>query len=82
VTGSQAMYDTLANYQTGARILEQPLTIRSLSHEENLYNYDLVLFPMQTLSFRVDYKRNRIIGPALRPPRETCSLPSEIPELR
>ena len=139
VSGSQPMYDTLVNYQTGARILEQSLTMRSLSHEDifdtltlnsfgwggdpeqatrlriakyhwynfnftyqkmqnyfdydlfanplnpptgspfipilnsphayydrqNLYNYDLMLFPMQRLSFRVDYNRNRIIGPAL-----------------
>src|SRR5271157_1551919 len=32
VTGSQAMYDTLVNYQTGARILEQSLTMQSLTH--------------------------------------------------
>ena len=34
VTGSQAMYDTLANYQSGARILEQSLTMQSLTHED------------------------------------------------
>src|SRR5271165_295413 len=34
VTGSQPMYDTLVNYQTGARILEQSLTMRSLTHED------------------------------------------------
>ena len=28
VSGSQPMYDTLVNYQTGARILEQSLTMR------------------------------------------------------
>ena len=132
------MYDTLVNYQTGARLLEQSLTMRSLDHEEifdtltsavwagaairtgntaadreislvqlhftyqqmqnyfdydlfanplnpppgsplipilisphgyfdrqNLYNFDLLLFPMHRLSFRVGYNRNRIIGPAL-----------------
>jgi hypothetical protein len=138
VTGSQAMYNTLENYQTGARILEQSLTMRSLSHadlfdtltlnsfgwggdpeqaarlriakynlytfsgtyqhmqnyfdydlfanplnpptgtpplpilnsphgyynRQNLYNFDLVLLPMQPISFRVDYNRNRFIGPA------------------
>ncbi len=138
VTGSQAMYDTLENYQTGARILEQSLTMRSLTHEDffdtltlnsfgwggdpeqaarlriakynwytfsgtyqhmqnyfdydlfanplnpptgtppvpilnsphgyynrqNLYNFDLVLLPMQRISFRIDYNRNRFIGPA------------------
>jgi len=138
ISGSQPMYDTLVNYQTGARILEQTLTMRSLTHEDlfdtltlnsfgwggdpeqaarlrvakynwytfsasyqhmqnyfdydlfanplnpptaspavpilysphgyynrqNLYNYDLVLFPMHKLSFRVDYNRNRFDGPA------------------
>ena len=34
VNGSQAMYDTLVNYQTGARILEQSLTMQSLSHQD------------------------------------------------
>jgi hypothetical protein len=138
VTGSQPMYDTLVNYQTGARILEQSLTMQSLTHEDifdtltlssfgwggdpeqaarlrvakynwyafsgsyqhmqnyfdydlfanplnpptgspfipilnsphgyydrqNLYNFDLVVLPMHRLSFRVDYNRNRIIGPS------------------
>ncbi|HME31124.1 MAG TPA: hypothetical protein VKG65_00080 [Terriglobales bacterium] len=139
VTGSQPMYDTLLNLQSGARILEQSLTMRSLTHEDifdtltlnsfgwggdpeqaarlrmakyrwynfsfsyqhmqnyfdydlfanplnpptgspfipilnsphtyydrqNLYNFDLVLLPMHRVSFRVDYNRNRIIGPSL-----------------
>ena len=138
VNGSQPMYDTLVNYQTGARILEQSLTMRSLTHEDifdtltfnsfgwggdpeqaarlrvakyrwytlnfsyqhmqnyfdydlfanplnpptgspfipilnsphayydrqNLYNFDLVALPMHRLSFRVDYNRNRIVGPS------------------
>ena len=138
VTGSQPMYDTLVNLQSGARILEQSLTMQSISHQDifdtltfssfgwggdpeqaarlrvakyswytfsgsyqhvqnyfdydlfanplnpptgspfipilnsphsyynrqNLYNFDLVLFPMRKLSFRVDYNRNRFIGPA------------------
>src|SRR6516225_4577843 len=34
VNGSQAMYDTLVNYQTGARILEQELTMQSLDHHD------------------------------------------------
>ena len=34
VTGSQAMYDTLVNQQTGARILEQSLTMQSLTHQD------------------------------------------------
>ena len=34
VNGSQAMYDTLVNYQTGARILEQSLTMQSLDHHD------------------------------------------------
>src|SRR6516165_456405 len=34
VTGSQAMYNTLVNYQTGARILEQSLTMQALTREE------------------------------------------------
>ena len=139
VSGSQPMYDTLVNDQTGARILEQSLTMQSLTHQDifdtltlnsfgwggdpeqaarlriakyrwynfsasyqhmqnyfdydlfanplnpasgaspyipilssphsyydrqNLYNYDLVLFPMQRISFRIDYNRNRISGPS------------------
>jgi len=138
VTGSQAMYDTLANYQSGARLLDQSLTTQSLTHEDifdtltlnsfgwggdpeqaarlriakyqwyifsgtyqhiqnyfdydlfanplnpptgtpfipilnsphtyfntqNLYNFDLVLLPTQPVSFRIDYNRNRFIGPA------------------
>ncbi len=34
VSGSQPMYNTLVNYQTGARILEQSLTMQSLTHED------------------------------------------------
>ena len=34
VNGSQAMYDTLVNQQTGARILEQSLTMQSLTHQD------------------------------------------------
>ncbi len=138
VSGSQPMYDTLVNYQSGARILEQSLTMRSLTHEDlfdtltlnsfgfggdpeqaarlriakykwytfsgtyqhiqnyfdydlfanplnpptgtpyipilysphgyynrqNLYNYDLVLFPMQKFTVHADYNRNRFEGPA------------------
>ena len=138
VNGSQFMYDTLVNYQSGARILEQELTMQSLTHQDyfdtltlnsfgwggdpeqaarlriakyswyifsgsyqhmqnyfdydlfanplnpptgvpfvpilnsphqyynthNLYNFDLVVLPMHRLSFRVDYNRNRFIGPS------------------
>ncbi len=138
VSGSQAMYDTLLNYQSGARVLEQSLTMQSISHQDvfdtltldsfgfggdpeqaarlrvakytwynfslsyqhiqnffdydlfanplnpstgssfvpvlfsphtyfntqNLYNYDLVLFPMHRFSVRLDYNRNRFIGPS------------------
>jgi hypothetical protein len=138
VSGSQAMYDTLLNYQSGARVLEQSLTMQSISHQDvfdtltlnsfgfggdpeqaarlrvakyswynfsltyqhiqnffdydlfanplnpstgssfvpvlfsphayfntqNLYNYDLVLFPMHRFTVRLDYNRNRFIGPS------------------
>ncbi|MGB8771438.1 MAG: hypothetical protein WCC92_17610, partial [Candidatus Korobacteraceae bacterium] len=138
VTGSQPMYDTLVNDQSGARILEQSLTMQSLSHQDifdtltlnsfgwggdpeqaarmrvskyrwytfsgsyqhmqnyfdydlfanplnpptgsplvpvlnsphsyfdrqNLYNFDIIVLPMQKVSFRFDYNRNRIIGPS------------------
>jgi hypothetical protein len=139
VTGSQQMYDTLLNYQSGARVLEQSLTMQSLTHQDifdtltlnsfgfggdpeqagrlriakygwynfsgsyqhvqnffdynllanplnppnggstfvpilssphtyfdthNMYNFGLVVLPMHRLSFRVDYSRNRIIGPS------------------
>jgi hypothetical protein len=138
-TGSTEMYDTLVNYQSGARIFEQSLTMQAKTHEElfdtltlssfgwggdpeqaarlrvakyswynfsgsyqhmqnyfdynllanplnptpppgnpavpilfsphtyfdrqNLYNFDLVVLPMHTVSFRAGYSRNRIIGP-------------------
>jgi hypothetical protein len=138
VSGSQPMYDTLVDLQSGARILEQTLTMQSLSHQDifdtltfnsfgwggdpeqaarmrvakyrwytfsgsyqhiqnyfdydlfanplnpptgtpfvpvltsphayynrqNLYNFDIVVLPMQTVSFRFDYNRNRFIGPS------------------
>jgi hypothetical protein len=138
VTGSQPMYDTLIDQQTGVRILEQSLTMQSLTHEDwfdtltlnsfgwggdpeqaarlrvskyrwytfsgsyqhvqnyfdydlfanplnppsgqpylpilnsphgyynrqNLYNFGIVVLPMSRLSFRLDYNRNRFIGPA------------------
>ena len=138
VSGSQAMYDTLVNDQTGARILDQSLTMQSLTHQDlfdtltlssfgwggdpeqaarmriskyrwytfsgsyqhiqnyfdydlfanplnpptgqpfipilnsphgyynrqNLYNFGLVFLPMRRISFRVDYNRNRFVGPA------------------
>ena len=140
VTGSQPMYNTLVNLQSGPRILEQSLTMRSLTNEDifdtltlnsfgwggdpeqaarlriskyrgytftgsyqhvqnyfdydlfanplnpptggtpfipilnsphsyynrqNLYNFGLIALPMRRISFRVDYNRNRFIGPAL-----------------
>ena len=34
VSGSQAMYDTLLNQQSGARILEQSLTMQSVTHQD------------------------------------------------
>jgi hypothetical protein len=34
VNGSQAMYNTLVNDQSGARILEQSLTMQSLTHQD------------------------------------------------
>src|SRR5215471_14617499 len=34
VTGSQPMYNTLVNYQTGPRVLEQSLTMQSLSRDD------------------------------------------------
>ena len=138
VNGSEAMYDTLVNQQSGARILEQSLTMQSLTHQDifdtltlnsfgwggdpeqagrlriskyrwynftgsyqhmqnyfdynlfanplnpasgqpyipiltsphsyynrqNLYNFGIVVLPMQRISFRLDYNRNRIIGPS------------------
>jgi hypothetical protein len=58
VTGSQPMYDTLVNYQTGARILEQSLTMRSLTHEDIFDTLTLNSFgwggdPEQALRVRV-----------------------------
>jgi hypothetical protein len=138
VNGSQAMYDTLVNLQSGARILEQSLTMQSLTHQDvfdtltlnsfgwggdpeqalrlrvskyhwynftgsyqhvqnyfdydlfanplnppagqpfipiltsphsyynrqNLYNFGIVVLPMQRISFRFDYNRNSFLGPA------------------
>ncbi len=40
VSGSQPMYDTLVNYQSGARILEQSLTMQSLTHAGLLRHAD------------------------------------------
>src|SRR5271156_3135548 len=34
VSGSQAMYDTLVNDQSGLRILEQSLIMQSISHQD------------------------------------------------
>ena len=138
VSGSQAMYNTLVNDQSGPRILDQSLTMQSLTHQDlfdtltlnsfgwggdpeqaarmriskyrwytfsgsyqhmqnyfdydlfanplnpptgqppvpilnsphgyynrqNLYNFGIVLLPMRRISFRVDYNRNRFVGPA------------------
>src|SRR5271167_5102004 len=138
VNGSQPMYDTLVNLQTGVRILEQSLTMQSITHQDvfdtltfnsfgwggdpeqaarvrlsksrwytftgsyqhmqnyfdynlfanplnpptgspfipiltsphsyydrqNLYNFGIVVLPMQKVSFRFDYNRNRFIGPS------------------
>ena len=138
VNGSQPMYDTLVNYQTGARLLEQSLTMQSITHQDifdtltldsfgwggdpeqaarmrvakygwytftgsyqhmqnyfdydlfanplnpptgtpfipilnsphqyfntqNLYNFGIVVLPMHKLSFRMDYNRNRFVGPS------------------
>ncbi len=148
VSGSQPMYDTLVNYQTGARILDQSLTIQSMTHQDifdtltlssfgwggdpeqaarlriakyhwyifsgsyqhmqnyfdydlfanplnpptgspfipilnsphgyynrqNLYNFDLVVLPMQRVSFRVDYNRNRFIGPSFSSEHEGADV--------
>ena len=38
-------------------ILSSP---HSYYDRQNLYNFDLVVFPMQRISFRIDYNRNRI----------------------
>lgn len=138
VTGSQPMYDTLVNEQSGPRILEQSLTMQSITHQDwfetltfnsfgwggdpeqaarmriskyswytftgsyqhmqnyfnydlfanplnpptgqpfipilnsphayynrqNLYNFGIVVLPMHKVSFRLDYNRNRFIGPS------------------
>jgi hypothetical protein len=138
VSGSEAMYDTLVNQQSGPRILEQSLTMMSISHQDifdtltlnsfgwggdpeqalrfrvskyrwynltgsyqhmqnywnydlfanplnpttanpylpvlnsphayynrqNLYNFGIVILPMQKISFRLDYNRNRFVGPS------------------
>jgi len=38
VNGSSSMYDTLVNLQTGPRILEQSLNMRSLNHEGMIFD--------------------------------------------
>jgi hypothetical protein len=58
LTGSQAMYDTLVNQQTGARILEQSLTMQSLTHQDIFDTLTLHSFgwggdPEQALRLRV-----------------------------
>ena len=58
VTGSQPMYDTLVNLQTGVRILEQSLTMQSLTHEDVFDTLTVNSFgwggdPQQALRVRV-----------------------------
>ena len=62
VNGSQAMYDTLVNDQTGARILEQSLTMQSLTHEDIFDTLTLNSFgwggdPQQAARLRVSKYR-------------------------
>ena len=59
VTGSEAMYNTLENYQSGARLLEQSLTMRSLTHTDVFDTLTLSSFgyggdPEQAARLRVD----------------------------
>ena len=57
VGGSSAMYDTLVNLQTGPRILEQSLNMRSLNHEGlifdrlNMYSFGYGGNPNQVTRF-------------------------------
>ncbi len=58
VSGSQAMYDTLVDQQSGARILEQSLTMQSLTHQDIFDSLSLNSFgwggdPEQALRLRV-----------------------------
>ncbi len=58
VSGSQAMYDTLVNLQSGARILEQSLTMQSLTHQDIFDSLSMNSFgwggdPEQALRLRV-----------------------------
>jgi hypothetical protein len=62
VTGSQPMYDTLVNDQGGARILEQSLTMKSLTHEDIFDTLTLNSFgwggdPQQAARLRVSKYR-------------------------
>src|SRR5450755_688447 len=62
VSGSQAMYDTLVNLQSGARILEQSLTMQSLTHHDIFDTLTLISFgwgaaPEKLLRLRVSKYR-------------------------
>ena len=59
VGGSTAMYDTLVNLQTGPRVLEQSLSMRSLNHEGlvfdrlNMYSFGYGGNPNQVTRFNL-----------------------------
>lgn len=58
VSGSEAMYDTLVNAQSGPRILDQSLTMMSLSHQDIFDSLTLNSFgwggdPQQALRVRI-----------------------------
>ena len=62
VSGSEAMYDTLINVQSGPRILEQSLTMQSISHEDIFDTLTLNSFgwggdPEQALRLRLSKYR-------------------------
>lgn len=59
VTGSQPMYNTLENYQSGARLLDQSLIMQSLTHEDIFDTLTLSSFgwggdPEQAARLRID----------------------------
>ena len=60
-------YDLFANPlnpPTGTPFVPVLNSPHAYYNRQNLYNFDIVVLPMQTVSFRFDYNRNRFIGPS------------------
>jgi hypothetical protein len=60
-------YDLLANPlnpPTGTPFVPVLTSPHAYYNRQNLYNFGLVILPTHTVSFRLDYNRNRFLGPS------------------